>query len=77
MFREVIEMNIKSIQPNVRIVCSRESIDELCCSIRRLGQLEPIQVWFSGDAYRILDGEKRWRACKRLKMTRIKAIVSE
>ncbi len=77
MAREILQIKIKSIHPNVRIVCSQEVIEELCRSIRSVGQLEPIEVWYGGGIFRIVDGEKRWRACKKLKMTHIKAVLSE
>ncbi len=77
MVREIMQMSIKRVHPNVRIVCSQEVIEELCRSIRAEGQLEPIEVWYSGGVFRILDGEKRWRACKKLKMTHIRAVLTQ
>jgi ParB family transcriptional regulator, chromosome partitioning protein len=65
-------MRLSIISPNGRYVCDSEAIDTLCDSIERGGQEEPITIWFTGSGFRILDGEKRWRACKRLGMTRIR-----
>jgi ParB family chromosome partitioning protein len=65
-------MKLSRILPNGRYVCDSEVIDTLCASIKRDGQMEPITVWFTGTGFRILDGEKRWRACKRIAMTRIR-----
>jgi ParB-like chromosome segregation protein Spo0J len=46
-------------------------------SIRKIGQLEPTKIWFTGEDFRIIDGEKRWRACKKIGLTKIKAIILE
>ena len=77
MEAHVYEIEVHKISPDLRCICELEAMGELCRSIRRLGQLEPIRVWFSGGSFRILDGEKRWRACRLLGLTRIKAIVIE
>ena len=36
-----------------------------------------IKVWFMGRCFRILDGEKRWRACKKLGICEMKAMIVE
>ena len=70
-------VKIEGVKPNRRRICRVSSIDELIDSIRANGQLEPIRVYFTGEEFRIVDGEKRWRACKKLGMTKIKAIIVE
>ena len=75
MGRDVVELNPDKVCPNLRMVYPQESIDALCRSIRTEGQLEPIRTWFDGKHLRILDGEKRWRACKRLGIVRMKALL--
>jgi ParB family chromosome partitioning protein len=72
-----VAVEIRKIRPNQRLVFSEESIEDLCRSILCHGRMEPLQVWFDGEGFRILDGEKRWRACKRLGMTRIEVLVVE
>ena len=74
---QVHEIELCKICPDLRCICEQDAMGELCRSIRVLGQLEPIRIWFSGGSFRILDGEKRWRACRLLGLTRIKAIVIE
>lgn len=69
-------MRLSLISPNGRYVCDGEVIDTLCSSIERDGQREPITVWFTGTGFRILDGEKRWRACKRLGLSRIRVVIT-
>ena len=73
----VREIDLARISPNLRFICENESLEELCLSIRYKGQEEPIEVCFTGDDFRIVNGEKRWRACKKLGLTKIKAIIVE
>lgn len=77
MTMKVHEINLIQISPNLRFICDNESIEELCLSIKCHGQQDPIEVWFTGEDFRILNGEKRWRACKRLGLIKIKAIIVE
>jgi ParB family transcriptional regulator, chromosome partitioning protein len=70
-------IKIEAIIPNRRCICTVESIEQLIISIRKNGQLEPIEIWFTGEDFRIIDGEKRWRACKKLGVPKIKAIIME
>ncbi len=73
----VREIDLDRITPNRRFVFETESLEELCLSIQSNGQEEPIQVCFTGYEFRIIDGEKRWRACKKLGLTKIRAIIVE
>lgn len=77
MQRDAREIDLGKISPNLRSIHEIETIEEISRSIRLEGQLEPIEIWFAGESFRILDGEKRWRACKRLHMTSIKAVIVE
>jgi len=70
-------IKIEAIEPNQRYVCSVDSLEQLADRMREQGQTEPIKVWFTGECFRILDGEKRWRACKRLGLSRVKVIILE
>ena len=74
---DIREIELMKVSPCRRFVCDEERIGELVRSIRALGQLEPIRVWFAGEHFRILDGEKRWRACKKLGLRRIKVAMVE
>jgi ParB family transcriptional regulator, chromosome partitioning protein len=71
------EIQITRISPNLRAIYTSECIDDTVQSIKSHGQLEPILIWFAYESFRILDGEKRWRACRKLGMRTIKAIISE
>jgi ParB family transcriptional regulator, chromosome partitioning protein len=70
-------IKIEAIEPNQRYVCSVDSLEQLADTIRRKGQVEPMKICFTGDGFRILDGEKRWRACKKLGLSRVKVIILE
>jgi len=77
MQRTVVEIRLSKISPNCFFICESEVIEQLCVSIRRFGQLEPIEVWFAGEQFRILDGEKRYRACRKIGMKKIRAVIEQ
>lgn len=54
-----------------------KSLEELASSIKEKGVLQPILVVAEGNGYRIISGERRYRACKMLGMERIPAIVKQ
>ena len=77
MKKMVIEIDVERIRPNLRLIYHQETIEVLCRWIQLRGEVEPIQVWFDGECFRIWDGEKRWRVCKILGITRVKARLVE
>ena len=76
MEQDIREIEIHKISPNLRIICTAECVEEIEQGIKRHGLLEPIHVCFIHDSFRILDGEKRWRAFKRLGMKKIQAVIA-
>jgi ParB family chromosome partitioning protein len=74
MGERIREIEITRISPNRRIIYSLEAIEEMEQSIRNGGH-DPILIRFEHDSFRIIDGEKRWRACKRLKLPTIRAVI--
>lgn len=74
-------LDTNSVYPdpeNVRSEIDRASIDELAETIKERGQLQPIIV-APKDAdgrYRIMFGERRWRACQKLGV-QVRAIVNK
>jgi ParB-like chromosome segregation protein Spo0J len=48
----------------------------LCDDIQCNGMREPIIVEMAGYFFQIIDGEKRWRACKKIGLTKIKAEIT-
>ena len=75
MAKDIREIETGKISPNLRMVYSADCIEDLVQCIKRRGQVEPIHISFERDSFKILDGEKRWRACKKLGMKRIRAVI--
>jgi ParB family chromosome partitioning protein len=62
-------------QPRKRF--DEAKLEELAASIREHGVVEPILVRREGKSYRIVAGERRWRAAQRAGLREIPAIVRE
>lgn len=77
MTRKIIEIEVERIRPNLRLIYYYEAIEGFCHFVESGGEIEPLQIWFDGECFRIWDGEKRWRVCKRLGITRVKAFIVE
>jgi ParB-like chromosome segregation protein Spo0J len=77
MTTRIWELEINRIRPNYRLVYEEEVILRLCDDIRAGGLQEPIVVELVEFWFRIIDGEKRWRAYKKLGLTKISAIILE
>jgi ParB-like chromosome segregation protein Spo0J len=75
--RKIIEIEVEKIRPNLRLIYHYEAIEEFCYFVQSGGEIEPLQIWFDGECFQIWDGEKRWRVCKRLGITRVKAFLIE
>ena len=75
------EIAIGDIDPNPdqpRRAFSEESIAQLADSIRDQGVLQPILVTpMAGGRYRIVAGERRWRAAREAGLTAVPCIVRE
>ena len=76
----VVDLKINDISPNngqPRKVFNDESLNELASSIEENGVIQPIIVQRKGDGYRIVAGERRWRAARIAGLTVIPAIVRD
>jgi ParB family chromosome partitioning protein len=62
-------------QPRQMIDAAR--IDELAQSIMANGVIQPILVRRTGAAYRIIAGERRWRAAQRAGLQKVPVVVRE
>ncbi len=71
------DIELVKISPNLRCVFDSETLDELRRAVVEDGQLEPVRLWLTGGMLRILDGEKRWRVCRMLGMTHVRALIEE
>lgn len=76
----VVELKINDISPNngqPRKVFNDESLNELATSITENGVIQPIIVQRKGEGYRIVAGERRWRAARIAGLSVIPAIVRD
>ncbi len=72
------ELEIESILPNPqqpRMRFDQESIDELAQSIKETGIIQPIVVVPDGENYRIVVGERRWRAAQKAGLKKIPVLI--
>jgi ParB family chromosome partitioning protein len=73
------DLPVSSILPNPhqpRVHFDEESLAELSASIREIGVLQPVLVHpLDNGTYRLIAGERRWRAARRAGLQMIPAIV--
>ena len=74
-YAELDTDKIKSNPLQPRLKFKQESIDELANSIKESGVLQPIIVSPEGNHYRIIVGERRWRAAQRIGLKKIPAVI--
>lgn len=77
---EVRMLPIRLIDPNAdqpRRSFNEEALEELAASIRAVGVIQPIIVTQIGERYRIIAGERRYRACRMAQQEEIPAIVRD
>lgn len=75
----IVEIELSKIVPNrfqPRKVFN-EDVSELAESIRQHGVLQPITVRPLGEKYEIIMGERRFRACEKLGMHKMPAMIVE
>jgi len=74
------EIPIAQIQPNPfqpRKTFNEASIDELARSVREHGIVQPLVVTRSGDKYKLIAGERRFRAAQKAGLTTVPALIKE
>ena len=77
---EIKKVNINEIEPNLkqpRKSFDNEKINELAESIKRHGIIQPIIVKKEKEYYKIIVGERRWRAAKIAGITEIPVIIKD
>jgi ParB family chromosome partitioning protein len=75
-----IEIDIDRLAPNddqPRLHMDDHKLDELARSIKANGIIQPILVRKSADGYRIIAGERRWRAAQRAGLLKIPVVVRD
>lgn len=78
--KQVMEIDINLIEPNdnqPRKKFDEEKLDQLADSIKEHGVVQPVIVKKEGETYKIIAGERRWRAARIAKLKTIPAIVKE
>lgn len=76
----VLELDIDRLRPNdyqPRLQMDDARLGELAASIRANGIIQPILVRRDGGEYRIIAGERRWRAAQLAGLSRVPAIVKD
>lgn len=76
----VLHVAIEEVQPDKlqpRRHFDETKIEELAASIRAKGVIQPILVRKDGSRYRIIAGERRWRASQRAGLKNIPVLVKE
>jgi ParB family chromosome partitioning protein len=73
-----VDVDVEDLKPNPlqpRQDFDQDAIEELARSIEETGILQPLVVVPEGNQYKIVVGERRWRAAQKIGMTKIPAIV--
>ncbi|MGI6085403.1 MAG: ParB/RepB/Spo0J family partition protein [Acetivibrionales bacterium] len=76
----VMEVRINEVEPNSkqpRKVFDQEKLEALAESIKEHGIVQPIIVHSEGSRYRIVAGERRWRAAKLAGLKTIPVIIKD
>ncbi|MCX8128977.1 MAG: ParB/RepB/Spo0J family partition protein [Clostridia bacterium] len=76
----ILELKINDIEPNVnqpRKHFNDEKLTQLSESIKQHGIMQPIIVKKEQETYRIVAGERRWRAARLAGLTKVPVIVKE
>ena len=75
-----IEIDIDLLAPNQqqpRLNMDDGKLDELAASIKANGIIQPILVRRTGNTYRIIAGERRWRAAQKAGLQRVPVVVRD
>ena len=76
----VTELDIDALAPSdlqPRLQMDDARLEELTASIRSHGVIQPIVVRKTGDGFRIIAGERRWRAAQRAGLARVPVVFKE
>jgi len=76
----VVELDIDQLSPNdyqPRLQMDDARLEELAASIKANGVIQPIVVRNTAEGYRIIAGERRWRAARRAGLTRVPVVVKD
>lgn len=77
---DIKELKINEIEPNInqpRKHFDNDKLQQLAESIKQHGVVQPIIVKKEDDTYRIIAGERRWRASRLAGLTSVPVIIRE
>ncbi|MDQ0203334.1 ParB/RepB/Spo0J family partition protein [Pectinatus haikarae] len=77
---KIEQINTNDIRTNPfqpRSNFDEKSITELAQSIEKCGILQPVLLRKISEGYQLISGERRWRACKKIKLDVIPAIIRD
>src|SRR6185503_13127554 len=77
---DLMDLDIDRIDPaevQPRGVFKEDKLEELAQSIRHNGIIQPLVVRRDGDRFKIVAGERRWRAAQKAGLHRVPCIVKE
>ena len=75
-----LEVDIDLLAPSdqqPRLIIDDAKLEELTQSIKANGVIQPILVRRTGAAYRIIAGERRWRAAQRAGLLKVPVVIRE
>ena len=75
---KIENIDIEKIIPNIyqpRIKFEESKIKELSKSIEKFGIIQPLILRKNGEKYEIIDGERRYKAAKELKLETVPARI--
>jgi ParB family chromosome partitioning protein len=75
-----VDVDVEDLRPNPlqpRQDFDQDAIAELARSIKETGLLQPLVVVPEGNHYKIVIGERRWRAAQKTGLTKVPAIVRQ
>ena len=76
----ITELDIDLIAPNEdqpRLQMDDDKLEDLAKSIRANGIIQPLLVQHTDDGYRIIAGERRWRAAQRAGLLKVPVVIRE
>ena len=78
--RETSTLRLSLIEPNKeqpRKDFEEEALKELADSIKKYGVLQPLLVVKNGNTYKLVAGERRWRAAKMAGLTEVPVVIKD
>ena len=75
-----IEVDVDLLAPSdqqPRVMIDDAKLEELAASIKSNGIIQPILVRRTGNSYRIIAGERRWRAAQRAGLLKVPVLVRD